>query len=99
MASAVLTTTTTRSYRYGYSNSITKARSRKSAALSSRRHRGRHDEVKIGFGIFTRIMGITWTEEHRKLPSNDAPMRRSVYDRFDLPKAFEYDAPKPFVNT
>jgi Uncharacterized alpha/beta hydrolase domain (DUF2235) len=56
----------------------------------------RHDEVKTGFGIFTRLTGITWTEESRKLPSNDAPMHRSVYDRFDLPKAFEYDIWKPY---
>jgi hypothetical protein len=56
----------------------------------------RHDEVKSGFGIVTTLTGITWTKEHRSLPSNDAPMHRSVYERFDLPEAFEYDAWKRY---
>src|SRR5262249_15611562 len=56
----------------------------------------RHDEVKTGFGLLTTLTGITWTEEHRKLPSNDAPMHQSVYERFDLLKAFEYDIWKPY---
>jgi len=56
----------------------------------------RHDEVKTGFGIVTSLTGITWGIEHRKLPSNDAPMHKSVYERFDLPKAFEYDGWKPY---
>jgi uncharacterized protein (DUF2235 family) len=56
----------------------------------------RHDEVKTGFGLLTALTGITWTEEHRKLPSNDAPMHQSVYERFDLLKAFEYDIWKPY---
>jgi hypothetical protein len=45
----------------------------------------RHDEVRSGFGIVTTLIGKTWTEQHRMLPSNDAPMHRSVYERFDLP--------------
>jgi len=56
----------------------------------------RHDEVKTGFGIVTTLTGITWKEEHRTLPSNDAPMHKSVYERFDLPEAFEYDTWKPY---
>jgi hypothetical protein len=56
----------------------------------------RHDEVQSGFGIVTRLFGKTWTEEHRKLPSNDSPMHKSVYQRFDLPEAFEYDTWKPY---
>jgi hypothetical protein len=55
-----------------------------------------HDEVKSGFGIVTTFTGITWKEQHRKLPSNDAPMHKTVYDRFDLPKAFEYDSWKAY---
>jgi hypothetical protein len=51
----------------------------------------RHDEVRTGFGILTTLTGKTWSEQHRKLPSNDAPMHRSVYERFDLPAALEYD--------
>jgi len=56
----------------------------------------RHDEVKTGFGIVTTLTGITWKEEYRKLPSDDAPIHRSVYERFDLPEAFEYDTWKPY---
>jgi len=56
----------------------------------------RHDEVKTGFGIFTTLTGLTWTAELRKLPSIDAPMHRSVYERFDLPKAFEFEVWKPY---
>jgi hypothetical protein len=56
----------------------------------------RHDEVKSGYGIVTTITGVTWNEEHRKLPSNDAPMHKSVYERFDLPAAFEYDTWNPY---
>jgi uncharacterized protein (DUF2235 family) len=56
----------------------------------------RHDEVKSGFGILTTLTGMTWTAERRVLPSNDAPMHRSVYERFDLPKAFEYDVWEPY---
>ena len=51
----------------------------------------RHDEVKTGFGILTTLTGVTWAAEQRKLPSNDAPMHRAVYERFDLQEAFEYD--------
>ena len=56
----------------------------------------RHDEVRIGFGIITTLTGKTWAEQHRKLPSNDAPMHRSVYERFDLPVALEYDSWRPY---
>jgi hypothetical protein len=56
----------------------------------------RHDEVKSGFGILTTLSGMTWTEERRRLPSNDAPMHQSVYERFDLSKAFEYDVWEPY---
>jgi len=56
----------------------------------------RHDEVKSGYGMATAVTGVTWKEEHRKLPSNDAPMHKSVYERFDLPAAFEYDTWNPY---
>jgi len=56
----------------------------------------RHDEVKSGWGLITRLTGRTWTERHRKLPSSDATMHKSVYERFDLPQAFEYDSWKPY---
>ena len=56
----------------------------------------RHDEVKSGWGLITRLTGRTWTEQHRKLPSDDATMHKSVYERFDLPQAFEYDTWKPY---
>lgn len=47
-------------------------------------------------GILTTFTGMTWTAERRVLPSNNAPMHRSVYERFDLPKAFEYDVWEPY---
>jgi T6SS, Phospholipase effector Tle1-like, catalytic domain len=56
----------------------------------------RHDEVKSGWGPLTRFTGRTWTEQYRKLPSNDATMHKSVYERFDLPEAFEYDTWKSY---
>jgi hypothetical protein len=56
----------------------------------------RHDEVKSGWGLLTRLTGGSWTEQYRKLPSNEAAMHRSVYERFDLPEAFEYDIWKPY---
>ena len=56
----------------------------------------RHDEVRSGFGIITMLTGKTWSEQHRRLPSNDAPMHRSVYERFDLPAALEYDTWRPY---
>ena len=52
--------------------------------------------MRSGFGIITTLTGKTWVEQHRKLPSNDAPMHRSVYERFDLPAAFEYDTWRPY---
>ena len=56
----------------------------------------RHDEVRSGSGVVTKLTGISWTEEYRKLPSKNAPIHRSVYERFDLPEAFEYDTWKPY---
>ena len=46
-----------------------------------------HNEVKTGFGLITKLTGWTWTEQRRELPSNDATMHKSVYERFDLPAA------------
>jgi hypothetical protein len=56
----------------------------------------RHDEVKTGFGLVTSLTGMTWKLKRRKLPSNDAPMHKSVYERFDLPNAFEDDVWEPY---
>jgi hypothetical protein len=54
-----------------------------------------HDECKAGFGLFTRLTGMTWPKEHRKLPGDKPPyeaiMHRSVYDRFDTPEVPQYD--------
>jgi hypothetical protein len=50
-----------------------------------------HDEVKRGWGLATAMLGLTWTEKKRKLPSADAVMHRSVYERFDLRAAPIYD--------
>ena len=55
-----------------------------------------HNEVRTGFGFLTKLTRWTWTEEHRVLPSNSATMHKSVYERFDLKEAFEYDAWIPY---
>lgn len=61
-----------------------------------------HDEVKTGFGSITALTGWTWREQHRDLPRDpktkisSATMHRSVYERFDLPAAFVYDAWVPY---
>jgi uncharacterized protein (DUF2235 family) len=61
-----------------------------------------HDEVKAGFGIITNLLGITWSEAHRKLPKiensefSDAAMHRSVYERFDMDEVPIYDAMKKY---
>ena len=61
-----------------------------------------HNEVKSGFGLVTNLTGWTWTEQFRDLPVDKktniskAPMHKSVYQRFDLKEAFEYDARVPY---
>jgi hypothetical protein len=55
-----------------------------------------HDEVKTGFGLITSLTGYTWTEKHRSLPSAEATMHKSVYERFDAQDALEYDSWKPY---
>ena len=61
-----------------------------------------HNEVKSGFGLITTLTGYTWTEQHRDLPVDKkttiskATMHKSVYERFDLPAAFVYDAWIPY---
>jgi uncharacterized protein (DUF2235 family) len=44
-----------------------------------------HDEVRVGWGSITQWTGLTWPQQHRKLPGADAIVHRSVYRRFDLP--------------
>jgi len=59
-----------------------------------------HDECKSGFGLFTRLTGVTWPEEYRKLPGNQLPyeaiMHRSVYERFDALEVLQYDVTQPY---
>jgi hypothetical protein len=50
-----------------------------------------HDEVKRGWGLATALFGLTWTKQNRQLPSSDAVMHRSVYERFDLKAVPVYD--------
>jgi uncharacterized protein (DUF2235 family) len=60
----------------------------------------RHDEVKSGFGAVTNFFGWTWRIGIRKLPTmensdfSDAPMHRSVYERFDTDKVLDCDSMK-----
>lgn len=51
-----------------------------------------HNEVKAGFGLITTLTGLTWKEQRRELPSKNATMHKTVYERFDATEAFEYDA-------
>ena len=55
-----------------------------------------HDEVKAGLGLVTKLLGLTWTQEQRKLPSDDATMHRSVYKRFDHENVSAYDRRKAY---
>ena len=53
-----------------------------------------HDEYKAGFGLFTRLTGWTWPMKLRKFPGNkpyEAPVHRSVYERFDASEVLQYD--------
>jgi hypothetical protein len=62
-----------------------------------------HDECKAGFGLFTRLTGRTWPEQHRQLPGDKPPyeatMHRSVYDRFDVLEVLQYDVPQRYRPT
>jgi uncharacterized protein (DUF2235 family) len=58
-----------------------------------------HDEVKVGFGLVTKYLGWSWTEEKRILPNPDAIMHRSVYERFDLEAVPIYDEFSPYRPT
>ena len=55
-----------------------------------------HNEVKAGFGLITTLTGMGWVEQHRELPSENATMHKSVYQRFDAREAFEYDTWVPY---
>ena len=55
-----------------------------------------HDEVRIGFGLVTKLTGYTWPEEKRKLPSPNAVVHRSVYRRFDRKAIQAYDVMTPY---
>lgn len=57
-----------------------------------------HDEIKVGFGIWTKLLGINWAYARRVLAPEDKPppkstiLHRSVYDRFNLGKSIlHYD--------
>jgi hypothetical protein len=54
------------------------------------------DEVKTGFGLITRLTGLTWAKHDRTLPLTNAIMHKSVYERFDALEALEYDTWKPY---
>ena len=54
----------------------------------------RHDEVKTGFSAITNFFCWTWRSSVRELPTSDAVMHRSVYERFDMDEVPDYDAMK-----
>jgi uncharacterized protein (DUF2235 family) len=61
-----------------------------------------HDEVKSGFGTITDFFIGTWPDEVRELLKkknsefSDAPMHRSVYERFDMNEVPNYDAVRQY---
>jgi hypothetical protein len=61
-----------------------------------------HDEVKVGFGLLTKLTGYTWFKKNRELPENPvshvsmAAMHPSVYQRFDLKEVLRYDSNAPY---
>jgi len=66
-------------------------------ALYPDSHGMQHDEIKAGLGLLSKILWISWTEAHRKLPASEgggpseAIMHRSVYERFDGGCVQQYD--------
>ncbi len=58
----------------------------------------KHDEVKSGFSTIANFLGFTWTPGLRQLPKIEgtkisrATMHRTVYERFDMDAAPDYDA-------
>lgn len=55
-----------------------------------------HDEVRVGYGLITRLTGFTWPREQRPLPGPDAIVHRSVYQRFDQKVVQVYDVMMPY---
>lgn len=55
-----------------------------------------HDQRKEGFPFLTKWVRITWPGGPRKLPSTDAPLHPSVYERFKLPAVVQYDVSLPY---
>ena len=52
--------------------------------------RARRSQIGI-WTLVTTLFGLTWTEKKRRLPGPDAVIHRSVYERFDLNAAPDYD--------
>jgi uncharacterized protein (DUF2235 family) len=51
-----------------------------------------HDERKAGFPVLTKWLRFTWRERLRKIPNPKTTLHDSVYERFKLTDAAQYDA-------
>jgi hypothetical protein len=54
-----------------------------------------HDEVKRGYPIITKLLGITWKVKQRHVPK-DATLHKSVYDRFSFPQVLQQGILAPY---
>jgi hypothetical protein len=55
-----------------------------------------HDECKVGIKWVTRLTKKTWKRGTRELPSPDAKLHPSVFERFNLPEVLQYDVMAPY---
>jgi hypothetical protein len=55
-----------------------------------------HDEVAAGFPVVTALTGLTWWRRVRLLPSADAPLHESVYERFKCRDVLQYSVYSPY---
>ena len=58
-----------------------------------------HDEVRAGLGLVTKLFGVSWTQEGRRLPVDNATVHRSVYKRFDCESVADFDRRRPYRPT
>lgn len=55
-----------------------------------------HDQVKAGFGWFTRLTGQTWPAAARQRPKAGIILHESVYDRFEADAVPHWEGPHPY---
>jgi uncharacterized protein (DUF2235 family) len=55
-----------------------------------------HDEVAVGFGLTTRLIGKTWKRGLRRIPDPRTTVHESVYRRFECAEVLQYDVWAPY---